>query len=129
MSVATTNDSHVVSFNGTVPKGVSSGILSRLRAYLPVGQAQPISTQTSGGTEMVYQPPTVVPPPSAANAVMQALDVSVPLQENTVTGAGAGAQRTSLPITAMIPGTEHYLLLAGLAIVLLLAYLWDKGKL
>jgi hypothetical protein len=109
--------------------GVTDGIKARLATFIPALRSAPISVQTSGGTEAVYQPPTIAPPPSAVNAVMQQLGVSVPLQENTVTGAGTGSGRNSLPITASIPGTGSYILLAGLALVLLVAYAYDKGKL
>lgn len=109
--------------------GVTDSIKARLATFVPSFRAAPISTQTSGGTEMVYQEPTIAPPPNAASAVMQQLDTSVPLQENTVTGAGIGAGRNSAPISAKIPGTGSYALLGALALILVIAYAVDKGKL
>lgn len=109
--------------------GVTTSIRNRLAALIPTGRAVPISTQTGAGTELIYREPTVAPPPNAASAVMQQTDTSVQLQENTVTGSGTGAGRSSSPITFSIITQNSILVLAGLVIVLILAYAVDKGKL
>jgi hypothetical protein len=84
---------------------------------------KPISPSTGSGTAAIYQPPTVEAPPSAAQSVMQAVNTSQQLAENTATSEATPSY------LATLPGGKNYWLLGGLAVVLLLAYAWDKGKL
>ena len=113
----------------SVPSGVSSGIMNRLRGAFVKGTAQTISTGSSAGQEVVYKPPTIAPPPSATAAVMQQLNTSTQLAENTATGSGIGAGGTSAPITVSVVDGRSLWIIGGLGFVLLLAYLVDKGKL
>jgi hypothetical protein len=109
--------------------GFSSSIKNFLRGRLAVGTPPPVSTSTGSGTPAVYQPPTIDPPPSAAQAVLQQTNTSEQLAENINTGAGTGAGRVSNAITFKVPGKTAYLILAGLAALLVFAYMKDKGKL
>jgi hypothetical protein len=60
---------------------------------------------------------------------MQQLENSNQLDENTATGAGIGAGRSSSPISFSMKTPGAYTLLAGLGAVLILAVAWDMGKL
>ena len=109
--------------------GVSSSIKNFLRGPIASVQVAPPTPRTGAGLPAVYQPPTIEAPPNASVAVLQQVDSSTQLEQNTDTGAGTGAGRESFPITKILPGKGNYLLLGLLAVALLLAYAWDKGKL
>lgn len=111
------------------PPGVSSAVKNFLRRAINPARPSPISPSTGSGTEAVYQPPTVTAPPSAAQSVMQAIDTSTQLEENTATGNGIGAGAVSNPITLKVPGKTAYLILGGLALILVAVYAKEKGKL
>lgn len=100
-----------------------------LRRPIKPVDTKPVSTSTGSGTAAIYKPPTLQTPPNAAKAVLQQLGTSDQLMENTATGAGTGAGWSSFPISQILPGKTNYLILGGLALALILAYAWDKGKL
>lgn len=109
--------------------GITDSIRNFLRGPVATVPVAPPTPATGAGLPAVWQPPTVEAPPNAAIAVMEATDYSTQLEENTDTGAGTGAGRSSFPITTILPGKGNYFILAALAVVLLIAYAWDKGKL
>ena len=102
---------------------------ARLQSKLATAPVAVPTPRTGAGLPAVWRPPTVEAPPSASMAVMQAVDNSTQLEENTNTGAGTGAGRESFPISVNLPGKKNLWLLAGLGVVLVVAYAWDKGKL
>jgi hypothetical protein len=106
-----------------------SNIRKRINVGLTPTKAAPVSTSTSSGTAAVYQPPTVQAPPSAAAAVMQQLNTSDQLAENTATGSGIGAGKSSVAVTVKPKGMFAYIALAALGGALILAYAWDRGAL
>jgi hypothetical protein len=110
--------------------GLMAAISSRINVALATFKTKPVSTSTGGGSAVVQEPPTIVPPPNATSAVAQQVDTSTQLYENTVTNAGTGAGRTSLPtpLKRTIPSWA-YIILAVLGGALLLGFAHDRGKL
>jgi hypothetical protein len=122
-----------------VARGVPGG---RPGASVPKKLAQ-VSPGTGGGqavVEQFAQPTTVIgggtkvkggfiSPPSATGAVMQALQNSNPLAENTVTGSGTGNLTQSLPVSKRVLTTSAYVWIAALGAALLVGFAWDRGKL
>jgi hypothetical protein len=106
-----------------------AGAVSRVKAPIPQTRTNPVTPLTSGGQEVVYRPPTISKPASGVSAVDQALSTSKQLTTNTITGAGTGAGRISLPFTVKLPGSGSYVWLAFLGAVLLIAFAVDRGKL
>lgn len=112
-----------------VSLGVEKSNEFLLQTKINLTKYQPPTPRTGAGLPAVWQPPTIQAPPSAAASVMQAIDNSTQLEENTNTGAGIGAGYNSFPMTVKLPGKSNLLLLGVLGVALVLAYLWDKGKL
>ena len=122
-------------------KPAVSGILKSTVAR-PVKLAQP-STSTGGGQAVIekFSQPTAViggglvvengftAPPNTANAVLNQTASSKNVMENTVTTAGTGAGRTSLPVTVVKKSQNYYVAIGALAVLLVAAMAWDRGKL
>jgi hypothetical protein len=111
------------------PLGITKALQSRIVKHLKRAKPAPVSLGTGAGQEIVAQPPTIIPPPSAVAAVTQQLDSSTQLAENTATGKGIGAGRTSAPVTKRVLNSNAYIILAALGAALLLAFAFDRGKL
>lgn len=102
---------------------------NRLHAPLASTPVAAPTPRTGAGLPAVWKPPTVEAPPNASAAVLAQIGSSTQLEENTDTGAGTGAGRTSFPITTIRPGWHNYGILAALGIALLVAWAWDEGRL
>jgi hypothetical protein len=109
--------------------GAKGALATRIVSHLRRMRPAPVSTATASGTAVISQAPTVVPPPNAVDAVTQQLDTSTQLAENTATGTGTGAGTSSAPVTKRVLNTTAYAILAALGMALLVAFLFDRGKL
>lgn len=109
--------------------GITDSIKNFLRGPVASVPVAPPTPATGAGLPAVWEPPTIEAPPNASLAVLQATEYSTQLEENTDTGAGTGAGRSSFPITRVFPEKGNYFVLIALAFLLVFAYAWDKGKL
>jgi hypothetical protein len=103
--------------------GAASALQTRITSHFKRTRPTPVSTGTASGTAIISSAPTVVPPPNAVDAVQQQLETSEQLSENTATGT------SSAPITKRVLNTTAYAILAALGAILLVAFLFDRGKL
>lgn len=113
----------------STPSGLKKALVTRFHAPLASRRTKPVSLGTGGGQAAVSQPPTVAPPPNTLAAVTQQINSSEQLSENTQTGAGIGANKSSVPVTVKVKTSTYYALLGLLAVALLAAFAWDRGKL
>jgi hypothetical protein len=111
------------------PAGANPAIQKRFQAPIAIRKPAPVSLGTGGGQPAIYAPPTVAPPPSATQAVSQQLETSDQLNENTITGQGIGAGKSSTPVTVKVKTSTYYAAIALMGVVLVLAFAWDRGKL
>jgi len=106
-----------------------AAIRTRIGVIIGARKTAPVSPSTSGGVAVISQPPVIEAPQNIQEAVRQSLNNSPNLRENTITGAGIGNSRTSLPRKVVKTPRSSYIALALLGGALLLAVAWDRGKL
>ncbi len=106
-----------------------SAIRSRINVIIGPKETLPVSTGTSGGQAAIYKPPTVEAPQNVTKAITQQIAASPSIKQNTITGAGIGANRNKLPVTVVKNHGSTYIVLGLLGVALFAAFAWDRGKL
>jgi|SRR5271166_367074 len=106
-----------------------SAIETRIGVLVGGKKTLPVSTGTSSGTAVVYNPPTVEAPQNVTQAIRAQLAYSTNLKENSFTGAGIGANQSKFPVTEVKTPQGSYIVLGVLGVLLLAVFAWDRGKL